>query len=132
MAPAERFSVRAIDTTGVFCRECDLSEPTSALVHAFRLVRVDFLLDAFFAIALVLPDTALPVSVKQHSIRKLVSELFEEGPQDVMVKMYKCQAPSNNLTCWRRKTTGRRTCNNNAKLLNCAPKALMIDNNNMC
>jgi len=29
-------------------------------------------------------------------MRKLVSELFEEGPRDVMVKTHECQARSNN------------------------------------
>jgi hypothetical protein len=91
--------VRAIDTTGVFCRECDLSEATSAFVHARRLVR-DFFI-AFLAMSLVSLTSALPVSTKQRAIRKLVSELFEEGRLDVRVKSIECQGPINKLTCRR-------------------------------
>jgi hypothetical protein len=35
--------------------------------------------------------------MKQNSIRKFVSELFEEGLVDVMVKLVKSQALSNKL-----------------------------------
>src|SRR5262245_952835 len=41
---------------------------------------------------------ALPVSMKQRSIRKLVSELFEEGLGDVKDKAHQCQAQNNNFT----------------------------------
>jgi hypothetical protein len=43
--PAERFSVRAIDATGVFFFECPLSAVTSPLVQARRLVRDFFEID---------------------------------------------------------------------------------------
>ena len=45
-----------------------------------------------------LPDIALPASTKQPAIRKLVSELFEEGLRDVRVKSPECQALINNFT----------------------------------
>jgi hypothetical protein len=37
--PSERFSVRAMDATGVFFLECPQSAVTSPLLHARRLVR---------------------------------------------------------------------------------------------
>jgi hypothetical protein len=98
IAPAERFSVRAIDATGVFFLECPLSALTSPLVHARRLDREDFLLVAFFAMSIVSLTLALPASTKQPAIRKLVSELFEEGLWDVRVKSPECQALINNFT----------------------------------
>jgi hypothetical protein len=98
IAPAERFSVRAIDATGVFFLECPLSALTSPLVHARRLDREDFLLIAFFAMSIVSLTLALPASTKQPAIRKLVSELFEEGLRDVRVKSLECQGLINNFT----------------------------------
>jgi hypothetical protein len=60
--------------------------------------------------------------MKQNSIRKFVSELFEEGQLDVMVKLLKSQAPSNKLTICRPKRRVVVRPSNNAKLLNRAPK----------
>jgi hypothetical protein len=59
--------------------------------------------------------------MKQISIRKFVSELFEEGLVDVMVKLLKSQAPSNKLTICRPERRAAARSNNNAKLLNCGP-----------
>jgi hypothetical protein len=60
--------------------------------------------------------------MKQNSIRKFVSELFEEGQLDVMVKLLKSQAPSNKLTIRGPELRAVARPNNNAKLLNCALK----------
>jgi hypothetical protein len=69
------------------------------------LVR-DFFI-AFLAMSLVSLTSALPASTKQRAIRKLVSELFEEGRLDVRVKSIECQGPINNLTRWNAENAGR-------------------------
>ena len=73
---------------------------------------------------------ALPVSMKQRSIRKIVSELFEEGLGDLKDKAHQCQAQNNNFTSRPLSELFGllviRRANNNAKLLTWADNALLL------